>query len=63
MNKVVKIGTIIKQYLKWSFRLTFKRKKEFRNGTIAIKKEKYGITANKLIYIGTNILDLSEILM
>ena len=41
MNKVnVKIVTTRKQYLKWSFRPTFKREKQFCNGTRAIKTEK-----------------------
>ena len=48
---------------KWSFRLTFKREKQFRNVAIAIEKEKYRINLNKLIYIGTGIIDLSKVLM
>ena len=39
MNKVdVKIVTTRKQYLKWSFRPTFKREKQFDNGAMAIGK-------------------------
>ena len=41
MNKVqVKMMTTRKQYLKWSFRLKFKKEKKFRNGAIATKKKK-----------------------
>ena len=37
MNKVdVKTATTRKQYLKWSFRPTFKRVKQFRHRAIAI---------------------------
>ena len=40
MNKVdVKIVTTRKQYLKWLFRPTFKREKQFRNSVISIKKK------------------------
>ena len=40
MNKVdLKILTT-RKYLKWSFRLNFKRDKPFHNGPIAIDKEK-----------------------
>ena len=48
-----KFGTTKSQYLKWSFRPTFKREKQFRNGAIAIEKEKYRINLNKSVYIGT----------
>ena len=51
-----------KQYLKWSLRPISKREKQFRNEAIAIKKEKCGISLNKLIYIGTSILYLSKVL-
>ena len=34
----VEIINTRKQYLKWSFRPTFKREKQFRNGAIAIEK-------------------------
>ena len=41
MNKVdVKIVTTRKQNLKWSFKPTFKREKQFCNGAIAFEKEK-----------------------
>ena len=36
---------------------------KFRNGAVAIKKEKCRINLDKPIYIGTNILDLSKVLM
>ena len=63
MNKVdVKFATIRKQYLRWLFRPKFEREKQFRNGTIAIAKEKCRINLNKP-YIGTNILDLRQVLM
>ena len=40
MKKVdVKIVTTRKQYIKWTFRPTFKREKQFRNGALAIEKE------------------------
>ena len=40
VNKIgVKIMTIRKQYLKWSFRPTFKRQKQFCNGTIATENK------------------------
>ena len=40
MNKVdLKILTT-RKHLKWSFRLNFKRDKQFHNGAIAIDKEK-----------------------
>ena len=35
------------QYLKWSFRLTFKREKQFLNGAIATEKQKCSINLNK----------------
>ena len=64
MNKVeVKIVITRKQYFKWSFRPAFKLKKLFRNGAIAIEKEKFRVNLNKSIYIGTSILDLSTVLM
>ena len=64
MNKVaVKIATAWKQYFKYSFRPTFKRERQCRNGAIAIEKEKYRINFNKPIYIGTSILDLCKVLM
>ena len=58
----ITIVTTKKQYLKWSFRPPFKRKKRFRNGAIAIRKEKCRINLNKLICSGTCILDLSKVL-
>ena len=36
---------------------------KFRNGAVAIKKEKCRINLDKPIYIGTNILDLSKVLV
>ena len=64
MNKIdVKIVTTRKQYLKWSFRSTLKRKQLFHNGAITIEKEKYRIIFNKPIYIGISILSLSKVLM
>ena len=39
MNKVI-IATTRKQYLKFLFRPTFKRQKQFRNEVIAIEKKK-----------------------
>ena len=40
MKKVdVKIVTTRNQYIKWTFRPTFKREKQFRNGAMAIEKE------------------------
>ena len=40
MNKIhLKIVTTRKQYLKWSFRPTFKREKQLCNGAIAIVEE------------------------
>ena len=53
--------TTRKQYLKWSFRQTLKREKQFRNGAIAIEKGKCRINLNKPIDIGTSILDLSKV--
>ena len=51
MNKVnVEIVTTRKQYLKKSFRSAFKREKHFRNGTIAIKKEKCRRNLDKPVY-------------
>ena len=64
MNKVdVITETTRKQYLKWWFRLTLKREKHFRNGAIAIKKDKCRINPNKPIYIGTSILNSNNVLM
>ena len=64
MNKVdVKIVTARKQYLKWSFKPTFPKEKQFSNGAITVGKEKCRIYLNKPIYIGTRILDLSKVLM
>ena len=52
MKKVcVKIVNTTKQYLKWTFRSTFYRKKQFSNRAIVIKKEKCRIKLNKPIYI------------
>ena len=64
MNTVeLKIVVTTKQYLNWSFRSIFKREKQFQNGAIAIEKEKYRIKINQPIYIETNILGLSKVLM
>ena len=64
MNKVdVKIMTTRKRYLKWSFRPTFTREKQFRNGAKAIEKERCRINLNKPIYLGTSILDLNKVLI
>ena len=65
MNKDdLKIVTTRKKLLKWSFRITFKRGKEFCNRVvIGIEKEKYRINLDKPIYIGASILDLCKILM
>ena len=64
MNKVnVEIVTSRKQYLKKSFRSTFKREKHFRNGTIAIKKEKCRRNLDKRVYIRKSISNLSKVLM
>ena len=64
MKKIdVKILTTRKQYLKWSFRTIFKREKQFHNGAIVMEKEKCRTNLNKPIYIGTNMLDLSKVLM
>ena len=53
MNKVgLNIMTTRKQCSKWSFRPSFKRERQFRNGAMAIEKEKY-----RIIYIGMSILD------
>ena len=42
LNKVdAKFVTTRKQYLKWSFRPTFKREKQLCNGAITIKKNVY----------------------
>ena len=51
-----------KQYLKCSFRLTFKSEKNCNEATV-IRKEKCRINLNKPIYIGTIILDLCKVLM
>ena len=60
MNKVdMEIFITRKQYLKWSFRPTFKREKQFCDETIAREKEKCRTNLNKPIYIETSILDLS----
>ena len=59
----VKIVTARKLYLKQSFRPNFKREKQFRNGAIAIEKQKCSLNLNKPICIGTSILDLSKVLM
>ena len=64
MKKVdEKLVTTRKEYLKWSFIPTFKRRKQSRNGAIAIEKEKYGINLNKPSYTGMRILGLSKALM
>ena len=64
LNKVdVNIVTTRKKYLKWSFRPTFKREKQFRKGFIANKKEKCGMNLNKPVFLGTSILDLSKVLI
>ena len=63
MSKVdVKLVISRKKYLMWSFRQTFKREKQFRNGAIFIEKEKCRANLNKPTYTGTNILDLSKVL-
>ena len=57
MNKFnVKNVVTRKHYLKWSFRPAFKREKNW-------KKQEYRINLHKPIYIRTNILDLSKVLM
>ena len=59
MNKVdVKAVTIRKQYLKQSFRPTFKWEKQFSKKAIEIEKEKFKINLNKPTYIGTNIMNM-----
>lgn len=62
--KKVSIKTVItrNQLLNRSFRKTFKREKQFRNGAIATEK-KSRINLDRPIYIGTTMLDLSEELM
>ena len=58
MEKVdVKIINIGKQYLKWSFRPTFKREKQFCKGAIAIERRKCLINLIKPIYIGGTLLE------
>ena len=48
MNKAsVTIVTTRKQYLLWPFRPAFKREKQFRDGAIAIEREKCRINFNK----------------
>ena len=59
----VKIVTTRKQYLKWSFTPNFKKRKIFRNGAIAIEKEKCILNLNKPTYIETSMLDFSKVLM
>ena len=52
MNKIgLNIMTTRKQCSKWSFRPSFKRERQFRNGAMAIEKEKY-----RIIYIGMSIV-------
>ena len=64
INKVVvKLVTTRKQYLKRPFRPTLKREKQFRNGIVAIEKEKCRIYLNEPIYFGTSILNLNKVLM
>ena len=63
VNKVdVKTVNTRKQYLKGIFRPAFKKEKHFRDGAIAIEKEKYITNLYKAIYIGTCRLDLSKVL-
>ena len=58
MKKVdVKIVTTRKQYIKWTFRPTFKREKQFRNGAIAIEKRNSLINLIKPTYIRETILE------
>ena len=59
----VKIVHTRKQYLKWSFRSTFKREKQFCNGAIGKEKEKCRINLNKPIYVGAIISELSKVLL
>ena len=56
----LKIVTSRKQYLKWLFRPTFRRKTQIPNGSIVIEKEKFRIRLNKPIYIGAVILESSK---
>ena len=64
INKVVvKFVTTRKQYLKRPFRPNLKREKQFRNGIVAIEKEKCRIYLNEPIYFGTSILNLNKVLM
>ena len=53
----VEIINTIKQYLKRSFRPTFKREKQFRNGAIAIEKRNSLINLIKPTYIRETILE------
>ena len=62
MNKAnVKVVITGKQYGKWSFRPSFKRKKQFRNWVIVIEKQKCRINLKKQVYTGTSVLNLSLI--
>ena len=63
MNNIdVKILITSKQYLKWSFRPTFKRENNFLMEE-QLSKKKCIINPNKPTYIGTSRLVLSKVLM
>ena len=59
INKVKKVVTTRRQYLKWPFK-SREREKQFCNRTIAIEGEICRTSINKLIDTGTSILDLSK---
>ena len=64
INKVgVKIVYFRKQYTKCSFSPIFKREKQFRNGAIAIEKEKCGTNFDRSVDFRTIMLSLNKVLM
>ena len=59
----VKIVTNRKNYLKWSFRRTFRTEKQLDKGLTMIKKDKCITKLDNPNYIGASILELIKVLM
>ena len=59
----VKLVSNKKDYLKWTFKLSYMSHKIFDNDLVAIRKNKVSLMLNKPAYIGMCILELNKVLM
>ena len=59
----VKLVSNKKDYLKWTFKLSYMSRKIFDNDLVAIRKNKVSLMLNKPVYIGMCILELNKVLM